>query len=256
MPAERTREHTAPLAAARRRRLRADRARQLADLLRHLVLTGGFPRGVLPHEDVLAADYQMSRNTVRHALDLLRAEQLVERLPGVGTVVVAEKYSHGLDRLMGLAETLREHGQVSNEVRTMGPVAAPAPVAERLRLPTGTDVLYIERLRKLNGLPLSLDLTYLPLDIGSELIGADLENTDVFRLLEQITGQPLGHAEITLEAVNADAHSATVLQAPRGTAVLMLERLTHLCDGRPVDLEFIRFRGDRIAMSGLLRRSL
>ncbi|MFE5889961.1 GntR family transcriptional regulator [Streptomyces sp. NPDC056462] len=256
MPAERTREHTAPLAAARRRRLRADRARQLADLLRHLVLTGGFPRGVLPHEDVLAAEYQMSRNTVRHALDLLRAEQLVERLPGVGTVVVAEKYPHGLDRLMGLAETLREHGQVSNEVRTMGPVAAPAPVAERLRLPTGTDVLYIERLRKLNGLPLSLDLTYLPLDIGSELIGADLENTDVFRLLEQITGQPLGHAEITLEAVNADAHSATVLQAPRGTAVLMLERLTHLCDGRPVDLEFIRFRGDRIAMSGLLRRSL
>lgn len=255
MPAERTREHTAPLAAARRRRLRADRARQLADLLRHLVLTGGFPRGVLPHEDVLAADYQMSRNTVRHALDLLRAEQLVERLPGVGTVVVAEKYAHGLDRLMGLAETLREHGQVSNEVRTMGPVAAPAPVAGRLRLPTGTDVLYIERLRKLNGLPLSLDLTYLPLDIGSELIGADLENTDVFRLLEQITGQPLGHAEITLEAVNADAHSATVLQAPRGTAVLMLERLTHLCDGRPVDLEFIRFRGDRIAMSGLLRRS-
>ncbi|MFC8089420.1 GntR family transcriptional regulator [Streptomyces sp. NPDC008343] len=256
MPAERTREHTAPLAAARRRRLRADRARQLADLLRHLVLTGGFPSGVLPHEDVLATDYQVSRNTVRHALDLLRAEQLVERLPGVGTVVVAEKYSHGLDRLMGLAETLREHGQVSNEVRTMGPVAAPAPVAERLRLPTGTDVLYIERLRRLNGLPLSLDLTYLPLDIGSELIGADLENTDVFRLLEQITGQPLGHAEITLEAVNADAHSATVLQAPRGTAVLMLERLTHLCDGRPVDLEFIRFRGDRIAMSGLLRRSL
>ncbi|WP_406418852.1 GntR family transcriptional regulator [Streptomyces sp. NBC_01614] len=256
MPAERTREHTAPLAAARRRRLRADRARQLADLLRHLVLTGGFPSGVLPHEDMLATDYQVSRNTVRHALDLLRAEQLVERLPGVGTVVVAEKYSHGLDRLMGLAETLREHGQVSNEVRTMGPVAAPAPVAERLRLPTGTDVLYIERLRRMNGLPLSLDLTYLPLDIGSELIGADLENTDVFRLLEQITGQPLGHAEITLEAVNADAHSATVLQAPRGTAVLMLERLTHLCDGRPVDLEFIRFRGDRIAMSGLLRRSL
>lgn len=255
MPAERTREHNAPLAAARRRGLRADRARQLADLSRHLVLTGGFSGGALPHEDVLAAEYGVSRNTVRHPLDLLRAEQLVERLPGVGTVV-AEKYSHGLDRLMGLAETLREHGRVTNEVRTMGPVAAPAPVAERLRLPTGTDVLYVERLRKLNGLPLSLDLTCLPLDIGGELIGADLENTDVLRLLEQITGQPLGHAESTLEAVNADAHSATVLQAPRGTAVLMLERLTHLCDGRPVDLEFIRFRGDRIAMSGLLRRSV
>ena len=38
----------------------------------------------------------------------------------------------------------------------------------------------------------------------------------MFRLLEALTGQPLGSAEITLEAVNADAHSAAVLQAPRG----------------------------------------
>ncbi|MGP4001632.1 GntR family transcriptional regulator [Streptomyces sp. 8N706] len=248
--------HTAPLAAARRRRLRADRARQLADLLRHQVLTGGFPDGVLPLEDAVAADHRVSRNTVRQAFELLRAEQLVERLPGVGTVVVAEKYPHGLDRLKGLAETLHEHGRVSNEVRAMGPVTAPPPVADRLRLPAYTEVLYIERLRRLGGVPLSLDLTYVPMDVGVELLGADLENTDVFRLIEKITGQPLGTAGITLEAVNADAHSSAVLEAPRGAAVLMLERLTHLSDGRPVDLEFIRFRGDRITMSGVLRRSL
>ncbi|MCP3760211.1 GntR family transcriptional regulator [Streptomyces sp. TBY4] len=255
MPAERTREHTVPVAAARRRRLRADQARQLADLLRHQILAGGYPTGVLPLEDALAADYGAGRNTVRQALDLLRGEQLVERRPGVGTVIVCAKYRHGLDRLQGLAETLHEHGRVTNEVRTVGPVRAPAPVAARLRLPEHADVLYIERLRRLNGLPLSLDLTYVPLDIGADLIGCDLENTDLFRLLESLTGQPLGHAEITLEAVNADAHSAAVLEAPRGAAVLMLERLTHLGDGRPVDLEFIRFRGDRITMSGLLHRT-
>ncbi|RDS64404.1 GntR family transcriptional regulator [Streptomyces sp. M7] len=262
MPAtDRIRDHAgqgAPTLAAQRtrRRLRADQARQLADLLRHQLLTGGFPAGTLPHESTLAADYGASRNTVRQALDLLRAEGLVERLPGVGTVVVAQKYPHGLDRLMGLAETLHEHGRVTNEVRAVGPVPAPAPVAGRLRVPVGSDVLYIERLRSLNGLPLSLDLTYIPMDIGPALLGCDLENTDVFRLLESLTGLRLGHADITLEAVNADAHSAAMLQAPRGAAVLMLERLTHLADGRPVDLEFIRFRGDRITMSGLLHRSL
>jgi GntR family transcriptional regulator len=257
-PTDRIRDHAgqgATTVAARRRRLRADRARQLADLLRRQILTGGFPTGTLPHEAALGTEYAASRNTVRQALDMLRAEGLVDRLPGVGTVVVARKYPHGLDRLMGLAETLHEHGDVTNEVRTVGPAPAPAPVAERLRLPAGADVLYIERLRRLNGLPLSLDLTYVPLDIGTCLLGADLEHTDVFRLLEAVTGQPLGHADITLEAVNADAHSAAVLQAPRGAAVLMLERLTHLADGRPVDLEFIRFRGDRITMGGQLRRS-
>jgi GntR family transcriptional regulator len=261
MPSDRIRDHAGQGAATTvaahraRRRLRADRARQLADLLRRQLLTDAFPDGTLPHESALATDYGTSRNTVREALDLLRSEGLVARQPGVGTVVVAQKYPHGLDRLMGLAETLREHGRVTNEVRTMGPAPAPAPVAGRLHLAPGTDVLYIERLRRLNGLPLSLDLTYIPLDIGTELLGADLENTDVFRLLEAVTGRPLGHAEITLEAVSADTHSAAVLEAPRGAAVLMLERLTHLADGRPVDLEFIRFRGDRITMSGLLHRS-
>ncbi|MEU1872074.1 GntR family transcriptional regulator [Streptomyces sp. NPDC019793] len=260
-PTARIRDHagqgaTTVAAHRTRRRLRVDRARQLADLLRRQLLDDAFPNGTLPHEDILAADYDTTRNTVRQALDLLRAEGLVARRPGIGTVVVARKYDHGLDRLMGLAETLHEHGRVTNEVRTTVPVPAPAPVAERLRVPHGADVLYIERLRRLNGVPLSLDLTYLPLDIGTALLGADLENTDVFRLLESVTGRPLGHAEITLEAVTADAHSAAVLEAPRGTAVLMLERLTHLADGRPVDLEFVRFRGDRIAMSGLLHRSL
>ncbi|MYR45179.1 GntR family transcriptional regulator [Streptomyces sp. SID5910] len=259
-PTDRIRDHagqgaTTVAAHRARRRLRADRARQLADLLRRQILTEAFPDTTLPHEDALATDYGASRNTVREALDLLRAEGLVARQPGVGTVVVARKYAHGLDRLMGLAETLHEHGRITNEVRTTAAVRAPAPVAERLHVAPGTDVLYIERLRRLNGIPLSLDLTYLPLDIGTPLLGADLENTDVFRLLESVTGRPLGHAEITLEAITADAHCSAVLEAPRGTAVLMLERLTHLADGRPVDLEFIRFRGDRIAMSGLLHRT-
>jgi GntR family transcriptional regulator len=209
---------------------------------------------VLPHEDELVADYGVSRNTVRQALDLLRAENLIERVPGLGSVVVGQKYPHGLDRLRGLAETLRPHGRVTNEVRTLGPVRAPAPVADRLRVDPGEDVLYVERLRRLDGLPLSLDLTYIPMDLGLGLLSCDLENNDVFRLLEQLSGQPLGTAEITLEAVSADLHSAAVLEAPRGTALLMLERLTRLSDGRPVDLEFVRFRGDRITMRGLLHR--
>jgi GntR family transcriptional regulator len=45
-----------------------------------------------------------------------------------------------------------------------------------------------------------------------------------------------------------------VLETPPAAALLMVERLTHLADGRPVDLEYIRFRGDRLAMHGWLQR--
>ncbi|MER6581660.1 GntR family transcriptional regulator [Nonomuraea sp. NPDC001023] len=237
------------------RRPRADRARQVADLLRRQIIQGSFPQGQLPLEAALAREFGASRNTVRQALDLLRAEGLVERCPGVGTTVAAEKYPHGLHRLLGLAETLHEHGQVVNQVRTMTLIEPPAPVSRRLGLAPGEQVVYLERLRSLNGLPLSLDLTYLVRDAGEPLFTADLVNNDIFVLLERIAGQPLGVAELTLEAVNADPHTAAALGTPRGAALLMVERLTHLADGRPVDLEFVRFRGDRLTMRGHLRRT-
>ncbi|MEU7875831.1 GntR family transcriptional regulator [Dactylosporangium sp. NPDC049140] len=236
-------------------RRRADRARQVADVLRHQVLGGAYPDGALPREEQLSRDFDASRNTVRDALALLVAEGLVERVPGVGTTVVTGKYPHGLHRLMGLAETLRDHGEITNEVRAVAIVRPPAAVARRLGLDGGDRVVYVERVRHLCGLPLSLDLTYLAHDIGEPLLGADLGHRDIFGLIEELAGQPLGAAEISLEAVNADPHTAALLETTDRAALLMVERLTRLADGRPVDLEWIRFRGDRITMRGELRRT-
>jgi GntR family transcriptional regulator len=241
-----------PIDEARRRR--ADRARLVADVLRRQVLAGAFPDAMLPGESALAGEFGASRNAIREALDVLRGEGLIERVPGVGTVVSGRKYPHTLERLLGLAETLHEHGEVTNEVRAAGLVTPPPAVAARLRASAGTSVVYLERLRRLNGLPLSLDLTYLAPDIGTPILAEDLAHRDVFALIERISGQSLGQAEFTIEAINADPHSAAVLHEPPGTALLMVERLTYLADGRPVDLEYIRFCGDRLAMRCFVRR--
>ena len=101
---------------------------------------------------------------------------------------------------------------VSNEVRALGPDHRPPQRSPaRLRLDAGDDVLYIERLRRLDGLPLSLDLTYIPLDLGPRLLGCRPGEQRHLRALEEIAGQPLGHADLLLEAVSADPHSAAVL---------------------------------------------
>jgi GntR family transcriptional regulator len=221
-------ERAAPPLPPQRRR-RADRAREIADVLRQQILYGGRREQALPDENALIREFGTTRNTVREALGLLRDEGLVERVPGIGTFVVCEKYPHGLNTLL------------------------PA-VARRLGLAKPTEVVYLERLRSLNGLVLSLDLTYLHPDVGGAVLAEDLVANDVFVLIERLCGQRLGTAEISVEAVNADPHSAALLQVPEGSALLMVERLAHLEDGRPVDLEYIRFRGDRVRMNGLLSR--
>jgi len=54
---------------------------------------------------------------------------------------------------------------------------------------------------------------------------------------------------LTVEAVNADAHSAAVLGVPRGAALLMVERLTHFADGTPGRTwSTSGFRGDRLVL--------
>lgn len=236
------------------RRRRADQARQVADVLRHQALGGTFGSAALPSEDQLSVEFGCSRNAVREALSLLVDEGLVARVPGIGTSVVTGKYQHGLHRLMGLAETLNEHGEIVNEVRAVALTRAPTAVARRLRLAAGEQVVYVERVRHLGRLPLSLDLTYLPRDVGEPLLDADLANRDIFGLIEETTGQRLGVADLSVVAVGADPHTAALLDTADRAALLMVERLTHLADGRPVDLEWIRFRGDRITMHSRLER--
>ncbi|KIU14681.1 GntR family transcriptional regulator [Mycolicibacterium llatzerense] len=235
-------------------RRRADRARQVADVLRHQVRDGVYSDG-LPGEAELVAEFSVSRNTVREALAILKAEGLIDRGPRVGTHVAQRKYDHGLHALVGLKETFKDFGEVRNEVRAATQLPAPAAVARRLQLGPGEPVVFIERLRYLGDLPLSLDLTYLAPDIGAAVLEHSLETNDVFALIEQVTAQRLGTADIALEAVSADPHTAATLDIPAGGAILMLERLTTLDGGRPVDLEYIRLRGDRITMRGNLLRS-
>ncbi|MGH3969090.1 MAG: GntR family transcriptional regulator [Mycobacterium sp.] len=233
---------------------RADRARRVADVLRQQIHAAAYPDG-LPAESDLAAEFSVSRNTIREALGVLKHEGLIDRGPKVGTHVAQRKYEHGLDALLGLKETFKDQGEVRNEVRAAMLVAAPPSVARRLQLEPGEQAVFIERLRYLGDLPLSLDLTYLTPDIGKQLLDHPLETHDVFGLIEQVTGQRLGSASLALEAIPADAHSAATLQVPEGAALLMLERLTSLDDARPVDLEYIRMRGDRITRRGNLIRS-
>jgi GntR family transcriptional regulator len=222
--------------------------------LRQQIHAGAYPDG-LPPENELAAEFFVSRNAIREALTVLKNEGLIDRGPKVGTHIAQRKYEHGLNALLGLKETFKDLGEVRNEVRAAMPVAAPPAVARRLQLEPGEQVVFIERLRYLGDLPLSLDLTYLSPDIGTRILDHALETNDLFALIEQVSGHRLGSASLALEAIPADAHSAATLQVPDGASLLMLERLTSLDDGRPVDLEYIRMRGDRITMRGNLIRS-
>ncbi|KKW63148.1 GntR family transcriptional regulator [Mycolicibacterium elephantis] len=237
-------------------RSRSAPVRRIRDVLRARIRTGIYGSLPLPSESQLAADFGASRNVIREVLGLLREEGLVERIQGAGTFVVADRAVQSMDRLRGLAESFAtSDSRVSNRVLFAETVPATPIVAERLELEQGTPVVALERIRNLDGQPLSLDASYLTSDVGTPLLEMDLANCDVFGLLEAELGLPLGLASVSIEAVAADPTVAGLLEVRKGSPLLLLERLTHTDSGRPIDLEYVRYRGDRFSLSGRLHRT-
>jgi GntR family transcriptional regulator len=240
---------------------RADAARWIRDALRSQILEGAFgglaaARPALPSEATLAAEFGVSRNAVRVALDLLRAEGLVTRTPGVGTFVTGAKLRQRLDRLEGLAESLAGYRlPVNNRVLSVRESTATAFVARQLHVEEDSPIVFVERLRSAGGIPLSVETTYLRPEAIPFILHADLERTDVFVLLEAHLGRSLGWAEITTEAVPADEATAMLLHVRPGSPLLLLHRLSYLDDETPFDLEAIRYRGDRLCLVATLPRS-
>ena len=177
-------------------------------------------------------------------------------MPGAGTFVTGAKLRQGLERLEGLAESLAGHHlPVDNRVLSVREAAATPFVARKLGIPEGSPTVFVERLRSVGGVPLSLDTSSLRPEALSVLQGADLAHLDVFSLLEDKLGLTLGWAEVTTEAVSADEATADLLRIRTGAPLLLLHRLTYLDDETPFDLEAIRYRGDRLCLVTTIPRS-
>jgi len=121
---------------------------------------------------------------------------LVEIRRGKGTFVAAPKITHDLKELSGFVEDMHALGHKPT-ARVIGKeiVTANATVARQLALTKGERVVRIRRVRLADGVPLSFDETYLPLEIGKKIITNDLKIEPIFSLLERKYDVPLIEAE-------------------------------------------------------------
>jgi GntR family transcriptional regulator len=134
--------------------------------------------------------------------------------------------------------------EIVNQVQSFRVVEADPHQARRLQLQERAPLVEISRVRLLNREPVSLERTWIPERIGRRLASADLATRDIFLILENDCDIPLGHADITLDAILADAEIGAALGVEHGSPVLRIERLTHDSASRPIDYEFLYFRGD------------
>lgn len=219
---------------------------QLKEILRTRILDGSYPPlSRMPSEAELGKAFDVSRITVRQALGDLQKEGLIFKIHGKGTFVAKPKAFQNVSTLQGLGESMSQRGyEVINRLRSFKTVPANAQVATRLQVAEGENVVQIKRARLVNRELVSLEITWLPEHVGKRLEKADLVSRDIFLILENDCALPLGHADLAIDAILADAELASALEVEEGSPVMRIERLTHTADGAPLDYEHLYYRGD------------
>ncbi len=213
------------------------------------------PGTQLPAEEQLISRFAVSRTTVRKAVENLVARGLVEIRRGRGTFVTQPKILQELTQLTGFAEDMVVLGRhPSSRLLDKRIVNADVTVAQHLDLTPGTAVYRIERVRLADGIPMSFDETYLPVEIGEKVVSNNLDAEPIFDLLENKYALPLIEARYQLEAVVADRRVARALEVEPGAAIFLIERTSFTDEQKPVDYEKLYYRGDAIRFATTLSR--
>jgi len=224
---------------------------QLAEQLEALVFAGRLPPGArLTTEVELADRLGISRPTMRTAIAALVDRGLLVRKRGVGTQVVRAQLGRALELTSLHDDLLRAGRRPSTTVLSLGVAPADSEVAVALRVPPGTEVAMLRRLRCADGDPIALMTNHLP--VGLFRLDAEALTSHGLYALLRAAGVRIRIADQSVAAVSATAAQARQLGERRDAALLTMTRTAYDDEGRPVEHGRHLYRGSAYRFSTTL----
>ncbi len=121
---------------------------------------------------------------------------------------------------------------------------APFAEAEALNVVPGADVLLLKRLRRLDGLPVAIDTSLVPLAILPTAMSIDFSTASLHDCFRAAGAAPTT-ADTEVEAIVATEANARLLDVPEGFPLLNVQQAFFDATGRPIERAVITYRGDR-----------
>jgi GntR family transcriptional regulator len=198
------------------------------------------PDDALPPERDLAEMLNVSRITVRKAIDELVEEGLLIRKQGSGTFV-SNRVEKNFAKLTSFSEDMRARGREPRSVwlnRAAGTVTPEESLT--LRSSPGTPVWRFHRIRYADDAPMALEYATV---LAGCLTSVEEVETSLYEALEKTGNRPV-RALQRLRAVLLTAEQAKLLKAQERDAGLLVARVGYLKDGRAVEFSQSYYRGD------------
>ncbi len=210
----------------------------------------------IPSERRLAADFSVSRPTLRAAVDELVREGLLTRRHGSGTYVAEPKIALPLT-MTSFSEDMGRRGmRPGSRVLSFETISAGAKLGQKLHVSPVDEVYAIRRLRLADEDTMAIEFLYVPKALVPGLTREDLERHSFYQLLQDRFGIVLASGVQTIEPTVVSQEEAEILGVPVHAPAFLFERVTESARGEVVELVRSLYRGDRYRLVTELRPAL
>lgn len=219
---------------------------QLVEAIKQKISSNTWKIGMMiPSENELSRELDVSVGTVKKALGLLVQEGVLFRRQGRGTFVATPDFSKSFSRFFRYGQTGDFSGDVPGSVvLDITVVKADLQVARILHLETDAEVLKIKRVRTLQQVPFSVEELYLPYERFKGINKSLIENKLLYPIYNKDFSTPIIWADEYIQPDIADQETAEALGIKEGAPVMCVERVAHTYEDIPVEWRRTIGRGD------------
>jgi len=222
---------------------------QIKEVIDNMIQEGIWTSGdKIPSENELKEKFDVSRTTIRLAINELVSEGKLKKKQGLGTFVSKPKIEHPLSVLNSFTNEIRNKGlEAGSKLINLERVIPPNKVKEKLNLKENEKCILLERVRLINDEKVGIHFAYL----NSSLLEKypfedfDFDNKSLYEIIEKNYEIKISRALETIEAAPADKYQSDLLEIESGFPMIVLERLTFTEEDIPLEFVEIYYRFDK-----------
>ena len=212
------------------------------------------PNEQLPFEKELCEKYNVSKMTVKKALDLLVNDGLIIKRRGSGTFVkdITEKEIQRIiekKQFSGLTTTSIGH-KVTSKVLEFKIINATKEIADILKIEEDEFIYFVHRVRYVDDKAVVIEKTYIPLNLIPGMKLADVKKS-IYGYIKDKLGLNIQSAHSTVRAMKSDELDRKYLNLEKDEPILEVEIVAYLDNGKVFEYSFSRHRYDKFEFKSI-----
>jgi GntR family transcriptional regulator len=201
---------------------------------------------MIPSERELCEKNEISRMTVRQAIESLVNEGILYRKRGIGTFVSRQKVDQVLVKPTNFTADMLSIGmKPSSKTLRCGILSATKEIAKILKINDGDPVIELCRLRLANDKPMAVEQAFILQDAAKSILNTPMDNKSLYSVLKDECGLNIVLAKQTIQIAYSDQEFSRILNIKLDSPTFLMDRIDYLSDNRPIEYVKSYYRADR-----------